>query len=153
MKVALGCDHAGRPLMAHLKSWLEGRGHTCIDHGAYDDQPSDYPDYARVVGESVARGEVDTGVLVCGTGIGMSLAANKVPGVYAAVCHDEYSAAMARAHNHANVLTLGARVVGPGLAEGIMETWLSTEFDQDERHRRRLRKLKDIEAQCGSKES
>jgi len=153
MKVALGCDHAGRPLMAHLKPWLEAQGHTCIDHGAYDDRPSDYPDYARVVAESVARGEVDTGVLLCGTGIGMSLAANKVRGAYAAVCHDEYSAAMARAHTHANILTMGARVVGPGLALSILAVWLRTGFDQAERHVRRTQKVRDIEAGCLAKES
>lgn len=138
--------------MAHVKAWLEGEGHSCIDHGAYDDEPSDYPDFAGAVAESVVRGEVDTGVLVCGTGIGMSLAANKVRGAYAALCHDEYSAAMARSHNHANILTLGARVVGPGLAERILAAWLQTPFDQHERHLRRTQKMRDMEARCQTKE-
>ena len=144
MRVALGADHGGYRLKEAIKRWLDEMGIAWEDCGTYGPDPVDYPDYARKVAEKVAAGECDRGILVCGTGIGMCIAANKVPGIRAALCHDVFSARATREHNDSNVLTLGERVVGEGLARAIVEAWLTTEFAGG-RHARRVDKIKEIE--------
>ncbi len=126
--IAVGSDDAGYRLKEGLKKYLEAEGHTVRDYGADSDDPIDYPDVALVVARAVARGEHDRAILVCGTGIGMAITANKVPGVYATVAHDPYSAAKARTSNNTQVLALGARVVAQELAETLVGIWLRAEF-------------------------
>jgi ribose 5-phosphate isomerase B len=139
-KVALGADHAGFAIKESLKSWLIDQNYQVLDYGTHSPEPVDYPDYAALVGEAVAAGKVERGVLVCGTGIGMAIAANKVGGVRAAACSDLYTARMSREHNDANVLTLGGRLMGPEMALDILRMWLETPFAGD-RHRRRIDKI------------
>lgn len=151
VRVAIGSDHAGLALKQELVRWLGERGYEYHDFGTHTTASCDYPDYAKAVGEAVARGEFERGILVCGTGIGISIAANKVPGVRAVVCSETYSARMSRDHNDANVLCLGGRVVGPGLAQEIAEVWLGTPFSGDQRHVRRIEKISAVErAACGA---
>jgi ribose 5-phosphate isomerase B len=126
--IAVGSDDAGFRLKEALKKYLEAEGHAVRDYGADSDDPVDYPDVALVVARAVARGEHDRAILVCGTGIGMAITANKVQGVYATVAHDPYSAAKARTSNNTQVLALGARVVAPELAQTLVEIWLRAEF-------------------------
>jgi ribose 5-phosphate isomerase B len=145
MHLALGSDHAGFRLKTLIAEFLEELGHTYRDFGAYDDQSSDFPDAAQQVAEAVIRGEADLGILVCGNGIGMSIAANKVPGIRAALCHDTFSARQSREHDDANILCLGERVIGPGLALDIVKTWLEACFVGEERYRRRIGKIKSME--------
>lgn len=140
MRIAIGCDHAGLPLKRALLPSLEARATQVRDVGTHDEASCDYPDYAHELARLVANGEVDLGVLICGSGVGMSIAANRHAGVRAVVCSEPYSAAMARKHNDANVLCMGARVVGPGLAEGILEAFLSASFEGG-RHARRIGKI------------
>src|ERR1700746_993267 len=142
--VALGADHAGFPLKEDLKTWLISRGYDVVDLGTQSTESVDYPDFAVGVGGAVIAGKADRGVLVCGTGIGMAMAANKVPGVRAAACVDAYTARMAREHNDANVLALGARILGAEDAIEIVRVWLETAFAGD-RHVRRLAKLAALE--------
>ncbi|MDA8015918.1 MAG: ribose 5-phosphate isomerase B [Thermoanaerobaculia bacterium] len=144
MKIATGADHAGYELKDHLAAELRGSGHEVDDVGTSSGDSVDYPDFAAAVGRKVASGEVDLGVLVCGSGLGVAIAANKIRGVRAATCNDPYSAAMSRAHNDANVLTIGARIVGEGLAEEILRAFLSTEFEGG-RHGRRVGKITALE--------
>ncbi len=145
MKIVIGSDHAGFPLKEAVKAHLEAQGHIVVDQGAADDNTSvDYPDYAELVARAVVAQAYDFGIVICGTGIGVSMAANKVPGVRAALCTDSYMARMARAHNDANVLALGARVIGTGLAAEIVEAFLSTTF-LGERHARRVEKIMALE--------
>jgi ribose 5-phosphate isomerase B len=143
--IAIGSDHAGCCLKKEIKEYFQDKGVQFKDFGVETRASVDYPDIALVVAESVARGENRYGILVCGTGIGMVMAANKVPGIRAALCHDIFTARAAREHNDANVLTLGERVTGAGLACEIVETWLRSSF-QGGRHEKRLAKIKDIEA-------
>jgi len=145
MRIALGADHAGFELKDHLARILTEAGHEPQDHGTRSGESVDYPDFAAAVARAVRRGEADLGILVCGTGLGVAIAANKVDGIRAATCNDLFTARMARAHNDANVLTLGARVVGLGVAEEIVRTFLSTEYDGGERHDRRLLKIQALE--------
>ena len=145
MIVAVGCDHGGYLLKGELVAAIQALGHTVVDAGTGGPEPVDYPDFAAVVARSVAAGEADLGVLVCGTGIGMSIAANKVPGAYAARAHDCYSARMARLHNAANILTMGGRVIGPGLAREVLEAFLNTQPSEEERHQRRRQKVVGLE--------
>lgn len=142
--IALGADHAGFQLKEALKGWLIEHGYQVVDHGTHTAESVDYPDYAAQVAEAVADHKVERGVLVCGTGIGMTIAANKVPGVRAALCSDLYTARMSREHNDANVLCLGARVVGVGLALDIVAAWLDARFEGG-RHQRRIEQIADIE--------
>lgn len=128
MKIGIGSDFAGFPLKEELRPWLETAGHTVVDYGCYDTSVCDYPVYGAKVGRAVAEGEAERGILVCGTGIGISLAANKIAGVRAAVVSDVYSAKMARVHNDANILAFGARVVGVELAKMMVSQWLEAEF-------------------------
>jgi ribose 5-phosphate isomerase B len=142
--IALGADHAGWPLKEVVKAWLTGRGNEVLDFGTHTADSVDYPDYATVVAGAVSDGTAARGILVCGTGIGMTIAANKVPGVRAAPCADAYTARMAREHNDTNVLALGARITGHEEAIEIVRVWLETAFAGD-RHARRIEKLAAIE--------
>lgn len=144
VSIAIGCDHAGLNLKKSIKEHFQDKGVIFTDFGVETDHSVDYPDIALVVAESVASGACSHGILVCGTGIGMVMAANKVPGIRAALCHDTFTARAAREHNDANVLTLGERVTGSGLACEIVETWLKASF-QGGRHEKRLAKIKAIE--------
>ncbi len=144
--IAVGADHAGFPLKEDLKAWLAARGHEVKDCGPHGPEPVDYPDYARVVARAVIAGEAERGVLVCGTGIGMAIAANKVPGVRAANVTTEYEAQVSREHNDANVLALGARVLKEDEAFAIVDKWLHTAFAGG-RHQRRVDKIMEIERQ------
>ncbi len=137
MKIALGSDHGGYLLKEKVKEHLKEKGIPFEDFGAYSQESVDYPVYAAAVAEKVAAGEFDKGILICGTGIGISIAANKVKGIRAALCGDTFSARMARMHNNANILTMGERVIGPGLALDIVDVFLKTEFEGG-RHQRRV---------------
>ena len=145
MHIALGTDHGGFCQKAEIAQYVEELGHTVEDMGCDSEQSVDYPDYADRVARLVSEGKADRGILICGTGIGMSMAANKVSGIRAALCGDCFSAEFTRRHNDANILTLGARVVGPGLALKIIDTFLDTPFEGG-RHARRIAKLADIES-------
>ena len=145
MKVSIGCDHGGINLKPILIDYLEKKGIEYEDFGCYDSESTDYNDYALKVANSVASGKSDKGILICGTGIGMSIVANKVKGVRCAHCHDVFSAKMTRLHNDANVLAFGERVVGAGLMLMIVDAFLFTEFSGDDRHVRRVNKIKELE--------
>jgi ribose 5-phosphate isomerase B len=128
LKVAIGCDHGGFALKAAMIDLLAGMGHEVIDHGAFSEESVNYPDYARAVVNDVERGTAARGILICGTGIGMAMAANRSRKIRAALCHELFTARMSREHNDANVLCLGARVIGPGLALEMARVWMTTEF-------------------------
>lgn len=136
--IALGSDQAGYELKQVIKKHLEDRGLEYKDYGSYNADPVDYPIYGKKVAHAIVNGECDRGILICGTGIGISIAANKVKGIRAAVCSDCFSAEATRLHNDANILAFGARVIGAGLAEKIVDTFLDTEFSGVERHKRRV---------------
>ncbi len=144
MKIGIGNDHSALELKAEIIDFLKEKGHEVVDYGTYTTDSCDYPMYGEKVGRAVASGEVEQGILICGTGLGISLAANKVKGVRAAVCSEPYTAKMARQHNNCNVLAFGARVVGAELAKMIVETWLNTEFEGG-RHERRVNMIMEIE--------
>jgi len=144
VKIAIGADHAGFNLKEEIKKHLEKKGIAVIDKGTYSTESVDYPDFGEAVAEAVVQKEVDFGIVICGTGIGISIAANKVPGIRAALCSDTFSAHSAREHNDANVLALGARVVGVGLALDIVDTFLGASFEGG-RHARRVEKIAGIE--------
>jgi ribose 5-phosphate isomerase B len=150
MRVAVACDHAGFPLKATVIEELEKAGHQVVDLGANDDSPSDYPDFAKALGESIRSGEADRGVLICGSGVGASVAANKVPGVRAAMCHDTFSARQGVEDDDMNVLCLGARIIGPELAKEVLRAFEKARFSELERHRRRLGKVIAIEQEYTS---
>ncbi len=136
--IAIGSDHGGYELKEAVKKHLENRGLEYKDFGTYSKASCDYPVYGRAVAEAVASGECDRGILICGTGIGISITANKVKGIRAALCSDCFSAQATREHNDANILAMGARVLGEGLAMKIVDTFLDTPFSGDERHLRRI---------------
>jgi len=138
--VAIGSDHGGFRLKESIKEFLAEKGVAVRDFGAFSPASVDYPDISRAVATAVAGGECDRGIIICGTGIGVAIAANKVRGVRAALCHDEYSARMSREHNDANILTMGERVIGEGLARSIVAVWLASEFAGG-RHARRVDKI------------
>ncbi len=140
MRIAIGADHAGVRLKDHLRTFVEGLGHEADDLGTEGTDSVDYPDFAHRVASAVAAGKATLGLLVCGTGQGMAMAANRHSGVRAAVCRDSYEARMARAHNDANVLCIGARVVGEGVAEELCRIFTETEFEGG-RHQRRVDKI------------
>lgn len=144
MKLALGCDHGGLSLKLHIMQHLKEKNVEFKDFGTYTEESCDYPDFAQKVAEAVANKEYELGILICGTGIGISIAANKVPGIRAAVCADTFCAHACREHNNANILALGERVTGPGLALDIVDTFLNAEF-QGDRHTRRIGKISKIE--------
>ncbi|WP_068777393.1 ribose 5-phosphate isomerase B [Paenibacillus sp. FJAT-26967] len=145
MKIAIGADHAGYRLKDVIVPYLESLGHEITDVGCNCDQSVDYPDYAVPVCDLVLAGKADKGILICGTGIGMTIAANKFPGIRCALVHDMFSAKATREHNDTNVLAMGERVVGPGVAQEIVKIWLETEFSNGERHENRLSKVKLLE--------
>jgi ribose 5-phosphate isomerase B len=145
MKVAIACDHAALNLKNNLIKHLIADGYDVTDFGIYVEGAVDYPDYAIKVAESVASGETDKGILICGTGIGMSICANKVKGIRCALCSDTFSAKATREHNDANVLAFGERVIGAGLAQEIVDVFLKTEFSGAERHVGRIAKVTAIE--------
>lgn len=136
--VAIGCDHGGYELKLEIIKYLEDNKIPFKDYGCYSEASVDYPEYAKKVAHAVVDKECEKGILICGTGIGISIAANKVKGIRAALCSDCFSAQATREHNDANILALGGRVVGPGLAVKIVDTFLHTEFSGDERHQRRI---------------
>ncbi len=136
--LALGCDHGGYELMQEVKAYLDKQGIAYRDFGCNGPEAVDYPVYAKKVAEAILTGECEKGVLICGTGIGISIAANRYPGIRAALCTDCFMAEATREHNDANILALGGRVVGPGLALKILETFLNTPFSEGERHKRRI---------------
>lgn len=144
MKVAIGADHGGFKLKAELTELLQELGIDYTDFGTYSSDSIDYPDVAIPVAEAVANGEFDRGILICGTGIGIGIAANKVKGIRAALVHDTFSAKATRQHNNSNILTMGERVIGPGLARDIAQIWLENEFEGG-RHENRVCKISDYE--------
>jgi ribose 5-phosphate isomerase B len=137
MKVAIGCDHGGIDLKNNVISVLTELGHEVDDQGCNSTDSVDYPNFAKSVSALVKDGKCDSGILICGTGIGMSMAANRIPGIRAALCNEMFSAKMSREHNDANILCLGARVIGPGLAVEIVRTWMTSDFAGG-RHQRRI---------------
>lgn len=146
MRVAIAADHAGFLLKERVEAYLAQAGHDPIDLGAFNAAPSDYPDFAAAVAEAVKSGEAERGVLICGSGVGASVAANKFTGIRAGLCHDSYSAHQGVEHDDMNVLVLGARVIGEALAGELVSIFLSAKFSGAERHRRRLEKVRQFEA-------
>ncbi|MDI3535088.1 MAG: ribose 5-phosphate isomerase [Thermosediminibacterales bacterium] len=144
MRIAIGSDHGGYRLKQKVIEFLKETGIEYKDFGCYSCESVDYPDFALPVAKAVASGEYDRGILICGTGIGISIAANKVKGIRAALCHDCFSAKASRQHNDANILAMGERVIGQGLAIEIVKTWLASKFEGG-RHERRVRKIMEIE--------
>lgn len=142
--IAIGSDHAGYLLKADIIKFVNDKGFEVKDFGTNGPESVDYPDFGQAVAEAVASNECDRGIIICGTGIGISISANKVPGIRAALCTDSYMAKMSRQHNDANILAIGERVVGPGVALDIVETWLDTEF-LGGRHQNRVSKISNIE--------
>ena len=141
--LVIGSDHGGFLLKQEIKKHLEEKGVDFVDVGCYDENSVDYPDVAKAACDKITSGECDIGILICGTGIGISMAANKVKGIRAACCSDCFSAKYTRMHNDANILAMGGRVVGPGLALKIVDTFLDTPFSGDERHIRRIEMIED----------
>ena len=144
MKIALACDHGGFRLKEVIKAYLEELGIEYVDYGAYSEESVDYPDFAHKAAKGIVNGEADRGIFICGTGIGISIAANKVKGIRAALCYNIFAAEMSRRHNDANVLCFGGRVLGEELAKAIVKVWLETPFDGG-RHERRVNKISEIE--------
>lgn len=140
MRVAIGCDHGGFSLKETVIEAVRQCGAEVVDFGTHSTESVDYPEYGERVARAVAAGDADRGIVICGTGIGISIAANKISGIRAALCQDTYTAKMSRMHNNANILALGARVIGPGLAQEIVTTWLQTEFEGG-RHEARVAQL------------
>jgi ribose 5-phosphate isomerase B len=147
MRIVIGADHAGFDLKAPIVAQLEALGHTHLDVGTHNHDPVDFPDLAREIADAILQRKADAGILLCGSGIGGSIAANKFPGIRAALCHDTYSAHQSREHNDVNVLCLGARVIGQSLAEDIVKAWLDARFDGLPNHRQRMDKIAEIEKQ------
>jgi ribose 5-phosphate isomerase B len=146
MKLVIGSDHAGFQLKVSIGDLLRSLGHEVLDVGAFNENPSDYPDFAEAVGRAVVDKKAERGVLICGSGVGASVAANKIPGVRAGMCHDTYSAHQGVEHDDINVLVLGSRVIGVMLAQDLVKAFLGAKFTNEERHVRRLAKVKAIEA-------
>ena len=149
MRVAIGADHAGFALKQLIGGDLRDLGHEVIDLGTDSMDPVDYPDYAEAVGKVILDGKADRGILVCGSGVGASVAANKLPGIRAALCHDTYSARQGVEHDDMNILVLGGRVIGSELARELVHAYLTAVFTKEERHRRRLEKIKALEKRYG----
>jgi RpiB/LacA/LacB family sugar-phosphate isomerase len=145
MRIVLGSDHAGFELKQELVACIKGLGHDVTDVGTDSSESVDYPDYAEALAKEILAGRADRGILICGSGVGASVAANKVPGIRAAVCHDTYSAHQGVEHDDMNVVVLGARIIGSELAREIVRAFLGAEFSEEERHVRRLNKVKAIE--------
>ena len=149
MRIAIGADHAGFALKQKLANYLKELDHAVIDLGTMNEDPVDYPDYAEAVGKVILEGRADRGVLICGSGVGASVAANKLPGIRAAVCHDTYSARQGVEHDDMNILVLGARIIGEELARELVRAFLPAKFTAEERHLRRVGKIKALEKRYG----
>ena len=145
MRIALGCDHGGFPLKQRVTAVVQSAGHEVVDCGTDSNCSVDYPDFARQVGESILARQADRGILLCGSGVGISVAANKIPGIRAGVCHDTYSAHQGVEHDDMNVLCIGARIVGDEVAAELVRAFVNAQFTREERHVRRLDKLLEIE--------
>ena len=151
MKIALGSDHAGFELKESVKALLSKEKHEVLDLGTHNTDPVDYPDFAEAVGLAVRDAKANRGILVCGSGVGASVAANKIPGVRAGLCHDHYSAHQGVEHDDMNVLVLGGRVIGESVALELVRAFLNAQYTKEDRHQRRLEKVKSIEARLSSK--
>jgi len=146
MRIAIGCDHAGFPLKETVAAVVKMAGHEPLDLGTYNTDRVDYPDYAKKVAKAILEGRAERGILVCGSGVGVCIAANKIKGIYAGVCHDTYSAHQSVEHDDMNVLCLGARIIGPEIASEIVRAFLAATFSGEERHKRRVAAIHEIEA-------
>jgi len=146
MRIAIGCDHAGFPLKVTVAAVVKMAGHEPLDLGTYNTDRVDYPDYAKKVAKAILEGRAERGILVCGSGVGVCIAANKIKGIYAGVCHDTYSAHQSVEHDDMNVLCLGARIIGPETATEIVRAFLGATFSGEERHKRRVAAIHEIEA-------
>lgn len=145
MRIALASDHAGFNLKQEILDYLKSSDHELADLGTYTCDSVDYPDYAKFLGDAVRSGKADRGILICGSGVGAAVAANKLPGIRAGLCHDTYSAHQGVEHDDVNVLCLGARVIGPALAMDLVDAFLGARFTNEERHKRRLEKVRQLE--------
>lgn len=146
MRISIACDHAGFELKEHIKQFLSAKGHEIQDLGAYDaTRPDDYPDFAEALGKAILEGGVDKAILLCGSGVGASVAANKIPGIRAGLCHDTYSAHQGVEHDNMNMLVLGGRVIGPAMAEELVNAYIGAKFSNEARHVRRIAKIRAIE--------
>jgi len=145
MRIAMGADHAGYELKQNVLAYLTEQGHQVLDLGTYDTAPVDYPDYSEAVGVAIRDGRADRGIVICGSGVGASVAANKLPGIRAGLCHDTYSAHQGVEHDEMNILVMGARVIGPELARELVRAYVGADFTGEERHRRRLAKVSALE--------
>ena len=145
MRIAVAGDHAGFPLMEDVMRAVRSAGHEAIDLGTHSTESVDYPDFAEKLGRFILAGKAERGVLICGSGVGACIAANKLDGIYAGLCHDPYSAGQGVEHDDMNVLCLGARIVGPALVPGLVQAFLAAEFSTEERHRRRVAKIHNLE--------
>ena len=152
MKITIGSDHAGFELKKKVHTLLLELGHEVVDLGTHDTTPVDYPDFAEAVGKAVLEQRAERGIVICGSGVGASVAANKIPGIRAGLCHDTYSAHQGVEHDHMNVLVLGERVIGPALAEELVRAFVGAQWSQEERHLRRLAKVHAIEERYTGKE-
>lgn len=150
MQIALGSDHAGYPLKVELNQYLVKLGHEIIDVGTYSPEPVDYPDYAEALGKLILEGRAERGILICGSGVGASMAANKIPGIRAGLCHDTYSAHQCVEHDDVNVLVMGSRIIGSELARELVRSFLGAKYTAEERHQRRLKKVLEIEKRYGT---
>ncbi|KAF0110762.1 MAG: ribose 5-phosphate isomerase B [Chloroflexi bacterium] len=146
MRIAIACDHAGYPLKDEVIAVVQESGLDVIDLGTYDQEPVDYPDYAEKAGRAITQGLADRAIVICGSGVGACIAANKIKGVYACLCHDTYSAHQGVEHDHMNVLCLGGRVIGPELAKEIVRSFIAATFSNKERHMRRVGKILQLES-------
>lgn len=144
LRLSIGTDHAGFLFKEELKAWLQAQGHTVLDEGTHSQERCDYPDYAEAVAKSVVSGRAEKGILICGTGIGMSIAANKMHGIRAALVYDLYTARMSREHNNANILVLAARMIAPEYAQEICKVWFASQYE-GQRHQARLDKIAKLE--------
>ena len=151
MRVVLGSDHAGFEMKQKIVSYVERLGHQVLDVGTHDTSPSDYPDYAEALAMAILENRADRGIMICGSGVGASIATNKIPGIRAGVCHDCYSAHQGVEHDNMNVLVLGARVIGLEVAYNLVEVFLDAQFSCEERHMRRLAKLQKLETKFRQK--
>jgi ribose 5-phosphate isomerase B len=151
MRIAFGSDHAGFDLKNQLMPVAATLGHEIVDVGAFDASASDYPDFAEAVGRAILDGHADRGVLICGSGVGASVAANKIPGIRAGLCHDTYSAHQGVEHDDTNVLVMGSRIVGPELAKDLVRVFLEAHYSGEERHRRRVGKIAELERKYESR--
>ncbi|HXN45615.1 MAG TPA: ribose 5-phosphate isomerase B [Bryobacteraceae bacterium] len=150
MRIVLGADHAGFELKQNLLAFVLGLGHEVLDVGTNSTAPVDYPDYSEAVGKAILNRQADRGVLVCGSGVGASVAANKLPGIRAAVCHDTYSAHQGVEHDDMNVIVFGSRVIASELARDLVKAYLGATFSGEERHVRRLAKIRKLERECAA---